>query len=146
VFRIPDSFVHDGAAADQVWYTIDDRGSWVVLTVGGRLDSENCPGVCAAAQVAGDFSPGLVVDLTHAEFAQAEAAGLVVRSLQGAYEGGSSVCVVGPPEPVGWLLQVNAHAADIPSCADIDEAAAVLAAASPTTSPPVPTTPSTGVL
>jgi anti-anti-sigma regulatory factor len=146
VFRIPDSFVHDGAAADQVWYTIDDRGAWVVLTVGGRVDSENCPGVCDAAQVAGDFSSGLVVDLTRTEFAQAEAAGLVVRSLQGAYESGSSVCVVGPPEPVGWLLQVNAHAADIPVCADLDEAAGFLAAASPTTSSPVPTTPSTGVL
>ena len=137
--------MHDGVAADQVWYTIDDRGAWVVLTVGGRVDSENCPGVCDASQVAGDFSSGLVVDLTRAEFAQAEAAGLVVRSLQSAYESGSSVCVVGPPEPVGWLLQVNAHAADIPICADVDEAAAVLAAAPPTTSSPVRTTPTTGV-
>jgi len=138
--------VHDGAAADQVWYSIDDRGAWVVLTVGGRVDSENCHGVCDAAQVAGDFSSGLVVDLARAEFAQAEAAGLVVRSLQRAYEGGASVCVVGPPEPVGWLLQVNSHAADIPICSDLDEAAAVLASAPPTPSRPVPTTPSTGVL
>jgi len=146
VFRIPDSFPHDGPAADQVWYTIDDRGGWVLLTVGGRVDSQNCPGVCDAAQVAGDLPSGLVVDLTRTEFTQAEAAGLVVRALQGAHERGSTVCVVGPPEPVGWLLQVNAHAADIRSCADVDEAAAVLAAApSTTTSAPVPTAPGTGV-
>jgi anti-anti-sigma regulatory factor len=127
VVCVSDTFVHDGEVADQVWYTIDDRGSCVVVTVGGRVDTENCSGVCDASQVAGSFSAGLVVDLTRAEFAHPAAAGLVVRALQQSHRDGSSVCVVAPPEPVRWLLRVNADTADIPICADQTEALAVLA-------------------
>lgn len=121
-----DTFVQDGAASDQVWYTIDDRGPCAVLTVGGRVDSDNCPGVCDAALVASGLSSGLVVDMSRAEFTQAEAAGLVVRSLQRSHHDGASVCVVDPPEPVGWLLRVSAEVADIPTCATVTEAMAVL--------------------
>lgn len=138
-----DTFVHDGEAANQVCYTIDDHGSCVVVTVGGRVDTENCAGVCDAVQVASSCSSGLVVDLTRAVFAHGEAAGLVARSLQQSRQAGSSVCVVDPPEPVGWLLRVNEQTADIPICANVTEAIAVLARDPHAPPTPLPATPST---
>jgi anti-anti-sigma regulatory factor len=141
VVSVSDTFVHDGEAANQVCYTIDDRGSCVVVTVGGRVDTENCAGVCDAVQVAASsYSPGLVVDLARAVFAHAEAAGLVARSLQQSHRAGSSVCVVDPPEPVGWLLRVNEQTADIPIRADLTEAIAVLARDQHTPPTPLPAT------
>lgn len=126
VVRVADTFVHDGADSDRVWYTIDDRGACAVLSVGGRIDAENCPGVCDAVLVGSGFSTGLVVDLGQAEFAHAEAAGLLVRALQKSQQNGASVSVVDPPELVRWLLGVSAQAADIPVCASVPEAVAML--------------------
>jgi anti-anti-sigma regulatory factor len=124
---VADTFVHDGVDSDQCWYTIDDRGACVVLSVGGRVDVLNCVGVCDALLVASSFSSGVVIDLRRAEFAQAEAAGEFVRSLQQSQRDGSSVSVVGPPEPVTWLLRVSAEAADVPVRASMTEAVAALA-------------------
>jgi anti-anti-sigma regulatory factor len=126
VVPVSDTFVHDGADSDQVWYTIDDSGACVVLTVGGRIDCENCLGVCDAVLVASGFSPGMVVDMRRAEFAEAAAAGMFVRSLQRPHENLRAACVVGPPEPVGWLLAVSETAADTSVCASVPEAVASL--------------------
>jgi anti-anti-sigma regulatory factor len=126
VVRVADTFVHDGVDSAQVWYSIDDRGACAVLSVGGRIDAENCPGVCDAVLVGSGFSTGLVVDLGQAEFTHAEAAGLLMRALQKAHQNGASVSVVDPPEPVGWLLAVSAQAADIPVRASVPEAVAML--------------------
>jgi anti-anti-sigma regulatory factor len=142
---VSDTFVHDGTGSDQVWYTIDGRVGCVVLTVGGRVDPENCLGVCDAVEVATGLSSALVVDLTRTEFLHAEAAGLVVRLLQRSHQDGLSVCVVGAPEPVGWLLRVSAETADIPTCANLTEAMAMLSPATHTQLPPLPSSPSTGV-
>ena len=131
-----DTFVHDGADSDQVWYTIDDSVGCVVLTVGGRIDSANCPGVCDAVLVASGFSSALVVDLSRAEFAEAAAAGLFVRCLQDPHENLHSARVVGPPEPVGWLLAVSETAADTSVCASVAEAVASLSRAKQGPLPP----------
>lgn len=121
-----DTFVRDGAHSDQLWYTVDDRGACAVLRVGGRIDSQNCPGVCDAVSVGSGFSTGLVIDLGRAEIAHAEAAGQLVRSLNESHRHGALMSVVDPPEPVGWLLSVSAQAAGIPVCASVPEAVATL--------------------
>ena len=142
-----DTFRHHGPADDQVSYTVDDRGACVVLTVGGCVDSQNCAGIRDALQVAGGCSSGLVVDLTRVEFVHAEAAGLMVGALQRAHANGSSVCVVGAPEPVGWLLRAYAKTVDIPTCTSLDEATALLSRAPQTPPSPSPrTSSSSGVL
>jgi anti-anti-sigma regulatory factor len=134
-FRVADTFVHDGEESAQVWYTIDDRGTCAVLSVGGRIDTENGPGVCDAVLAGSGFSSGLVVDLGQAEFTHAEAAGLFVRALQNSHQNGASVSVADPPEPVGWLLGVSAQGAHIPIGASVAEAMAML---HPDTSRPLP--------
>lgn len=141
-----DGFVRVGAVADQVRYTIDDRGACAVVTVGGRVDSQNATGVRDALQGAGGFSSGLVVDLTRLEVVHPEAAGLMVGALQRSREDGPSVCVVGPPEPVGWLLRAYPQTAEIPICTSMDEAVALLSGAPQAPlSPPLRTSPSCGV-
>ena len=112
------SAVEPGLAADRI--------QSVVLTVGGRVDLENCPGVCDAASVASGFSASLVVDLSRAEFASTAAEGLFVGTLQRSRVNGSLVCVVCPPESAGRLLRAHAQAVDIPTCADLQEAMAAL--------------------
>lgn len=102
-----DTFVHQGAGAGRVWYTIDDSGVCVVLRVGGQIDAHNCAGVCDAVSVAGGFSSGLVIDLTQADFTEATAAGLVVRALQRCLGQRTTAAVVSPPEPVDRLLAAS---------------------------------------
>jgi anti-anti-sigma factor len=123
---VADTFVHSGADAEQVWYTIDDSGACVVLTVGGRVDAQTCPGVCDAVLVASGFSSGLVVDLSKAEFADGATAGLFVRALQQSRSAAYAACVVAPPEPVGRLLSVSGAAAGVSVRTSVSEAAAAL--------------------
>ena len=121
-----DTVVDKDVDSDPVWYSIADGGACVVLTVGGRIGSQNCPDVCEAVLAASWYSTGLVIDLRRAEFGQAEAAGVFVRSLQRSHQRASSVWVVGPPEPVEWLLGFSAKTAHVRICATLTEAVAMV--------------------
>jgi anti-anti-sigma factor len=119
---VPDTFVQQSTDASQVWYTVDDAGSCVVVAVGGRIDSQNCPGVCDAVRVAGGFSSGLVIDVSRAEFTEAAAIGLFVAALKRSHRGAGSACVVGAPEPVRWLIRFGGLATEVATKSTVAEA------------------------
>lgn len=133
---VADTFVRRGVGTDQVWYTIDDSGACVVVSVGGRIDAQNGAGVCDALSVASGFSSAVVVDLAEAEFAEATAAGRVVSTLETTLRDGTVAGVVGPPEPVGWLLGAADLDADIGVYRSVDEAVAALSRSTDDAPPP----------
>ena len=93
---VADTFVHDSSGARRVSYSIDERPGCVLVTVAGQIDHENCPGVCDAVCVAGEFATSVVVELSDAHFGDDAAVGLLLDTLRATAEG-NRVAVVAAP-------------------------------------------------
>ena len=78
--------VHDSSGARRVSYSIDERPGCVLVTVAGQIDHENCPGVCDAVCVAGEFATSVVLELSEAHFGDDAAVGLLLDTLRASAE------------------------------------------------------------
>jgi anti-sigma B factor antagonist len=117
---------HTASHSEQAWYRIDQAQGCVVVTAGGEIDLHTAPGFDDAGQVAAQFSPRVVIDLSDVTFLDSCGLQVLLRMLTRASTKGAQVALVGAPGIVYSVLAVTQIDGAIAMHDDLDEAIAEL--------------------
>jgi anti-anti-sigma factor len=102
----------------------ETKGNVVVLTVGGRIDSETAPAFEAELGKAVGGNSKLVIDFKGVEYMSSAGLRAVIKASQAAEMGGGAVKLASVPEEIASIMFTVGLNQKIASFASVDEAVA----------------------